>query len=118
MNKADKYRRASLANFTDEQLATARANFAFGAKRFPEEHRKVASIIEEKGLGNHREVVDWYSRNKMPIPTSTLSFIQLYQGSTYAGPHGRGEQFEAPTHGGTGIASEIYRQPIKPDGEG
>ncbi|MGF7008342.1 hypothetical protein J2X50_003862 [Aminobacter sp. BE322] len=50
MDKAEKYRRSAMMNFTPEELAQARTNFEQSAKRFPEEHKRTAALIEQKGL--------------------------------------------------------------------
>lgn len=116
MNKQDKYRASSLANFTPEELAKARANAAIAARRDPEGHAKTMAIIEEKGLGNHREILSHFLRYPSPITEHELATIMLYQDTSYAGPYGRGEQHEAKPNINTDIADLLYRPAIKPDG--
>jgi hypothetical protein len=114
MNPKIKYGRATMALFTPEQLKQADANYAHGAQRFPAEHARAAANIKARGLEHHREVVDWYIKNKMPIPDEALKTIQAFAGSTYAGPFGKGEQREAEaTSPGLG---NFYHQPVKPEG--
>src|SRR3546814_9786339 len=83
MNKSEKYRRASLAQLTPEQLATARRNYQYCARRFPEEQGKIAAMIEDRGLGDHREVLEHYARNKSPISEYELGLIGLYGDTSY-----------------------------------
>lgn len=125
MDKAEKYRRSAVANFTPEELAQARTNFERSAKRFPEEHKRTAALIEQKGLGNHREVIDWYRQNISPISEHALGVIGIFADTTYAGAFGKGQQFEGPapqsaslvSRGGDDVLAEtIFRQPIKPEG--
>src|SRR3546814_7817110 len=97
MNKSEKYRRASLAQLTPEQLATARRNYQYCARRFPEEQGKIAAMIEDRGLGDHREVLEHYARNKSPISEYELGLIGLYGDTSYQGAHGKGRQYYAPS---------------------
>src|SRR3546814_10185974 len=94
MNKSEKYRRASLAQLAPEQLATARRNYQYCARRFPEEQGKIAAMIEDRGLGDHREVLEHYARNKSPISEYELGLIGLYGDTSYQGAHGKGRSEE------------------------
>lgn len=123
MNKAEKYRRSSIANFTPAELAQARANFERSARRFPEEHKRTAALIEEKGLGNHREVIDWYRQNITPMSGHALGVIGIFADTTYAGAFGKGQQYPTSQFGSLvsrggddALAAAIYHQPTKPEG--
>jgi len=129
MEKAEKYRRASAVNFTPDQLAQAQANYERSAKRFPEEHKAAAARIAELGLGNHREVVEWYLHKISPMPEHQIATIAMYADTSYAGAFGRGIQLEpagatAPnasliSRGSVerpSPADNFYRQQIRPDG--
>jgi hypothetical protein len=114
MTPKDKFGRATMALFTPEQLKQADANYAYGAQRFPAEHARAAASIKARGLEHHREVLQWYTEKKMPIPDEVLKTIQVFKDSTYAGAFGKGEQREAEaTSPGLG---NFYHQPIKPEG--
>ena len=124
MNKQDKYRAASLLNFSQAELDKARENLAFVKRRFPEESAKEQAVIAEKGLGDHREVISHYSRFRVPMTSHELSVLQLFEGSSYSGSFAKGEQRDAPTHRpagegsmlGSSAADLLYRPAIKPDG--
>lgn len=117
MNKQGKYSLGSSANFTGEEIAAAKRNFARSASQYPDEHQRVVRTLQEQGLGSHREVLDWYRRSTMPIPEFNLSTIGLFADSTYAGAHGNGVQREASPHANTGsVADRIYGTAVKPDG--
>lgn len=87
----DRERYSTQKNLTPEQLKAARENFAFGAKRYPEEHRVVAERIGERGLGDHREVLEYYSRHKMPISTRQLGAIETFRETSSVGAFAKGK---------------------------
>ncbi len=118
MHKNEKrYTAATRANFSDEELRLARANWEWGAKRMPAEHAEAAALIEAKGLGGHREVTAYYLRNKMPISARELSAIEIYKDTTYAGPFGRGEaKIDTPTTAGGTKLDALFTPTVKPEG--
>ena len=117
MNKQDKYRASSLANFTQAELDKARDNLAFVKRRFPEESAKEQAVIKEKGLEDHREVISHYVKYKSPMNPWELSVLQMFPDTTYAGAFGRGQQHETPATSGMSAADLMFRPAIKPDNE-
>lgn len=116
MDKHTKYRNASIANFTPAELQKARDNAAISARRHPEEHARTMAIIEEKGLGNHREIINHFIRYCAPMTDFELGTISCFVDTSYAGAFSRGEQYEAPAIANSSAADLIYRPAIKPDG--
>src|SRR3546814_15918980 len=68
-------------------------------------------MIEDRGLGDHREVLEHYARNKSPISEYELGLIGLYGDTSYQGAHGKGRQYYAPSTNSpslvSGPASEV-----------
>ena len=56
MNKAEKYRAASLANFTPAELAKVQENVKLMARRFSADHAVMLDDIHRNGLENHRRL--------------------------------------------------------------
>src|SRR3546814_8000031 len=92
MNKSENYRRASLAQLTPEQLATARRNYQSCARRFPEAQGTIAAMIADRGLGDHREVIENYARYRRPFSEYELGLIGLYGDPVSQVDHGKGRQ--------------------------
>lgn len=120
MRKEEKYLKASKANFTADDWNKFHENRAFVAKRFPEQHAHTMEIMKEKSLEYHREVVQHYVKYRSPISEHDLGIIQAFADTTYAGPYGRGEQYEAPSTTPQGAEpsaiDNIFRKAIGPDG--
>lgn len=91
-NSTQKYEASTRANFTEEELGRAKANWDYASKRFPDEQAQASALIDNMGLKGHREVTSWYARTNKPIPLDKLGVIGVYKDSSYVGPWNRGDQ--------------------------
>ncbi|MBX5046980.1 hypothetical protein [Rhizobium lentis] len=116
-SKQRQYEKATRAVMSEEQIRKAQENWEYSARRFPEEHKRVAALIEERGLTGHREIVDWYSRYKAPIDAHRVAAIELFKDTTYCGPFGVGEaKATTPTTAGGTKLDAIFTPSVKPEG--